>query len=294
MFRNQLALLAAVIGSVASAFGQAGSEILLFDLKLKKGHVVLSNPTNITNHPGYDNQPYFDVEEPVIYYSSFNDDGRADILAYNFRAKKRTNITTTFEREYSPTLTPDRRYLSCIIQREDGTQDLAKYPVEGGDPFILVDYLKVGYHTWADDSHLALFVLEPEDRNSLHFIKLPTKRDTVVAHNIGRSLHKIPHERAISFIQRGESQSQLMRFNYEKIAVTAITPTIGEGDHITWTPTGLVLTSDGTKLYYLNPHHASRGWKEVEVDSGSELLKGVTRLAVNAQGTRIAVVIAEQ
>jgi hypothetical protein len=293
MFRIQLALLAAIIGGALTGFAQPGSEILLFDLKLKKGKVVLSNPTNITNHPGYDNQPSFDAEEPVVYYSSFNDDGRADILAYNFRAKKRTNITTTFEREYSPTLTPDRRYLSCIIQREDGTQDLAKYPVEGGDPFVLINSLKVGYHAWADDSHLALFVLEPEEKNSLHFIKLPTKRDTIVAHNIGRSLHKIPHERAISFIQRGESQSQLMRFNYEHMTISAITSTVGEGDHITWTPTGLVLMSDGTKLYYLNPHHAARGWKDVEIESGGELLKGVTRLAVNADGTRIAVVIAE-
>ena len=293
MFRIQLALCAAIIGGVTSAYAQAGSEILLFDLKLKKGKVILANPANITNHPGYDNQPYFDVEEPVVYYSSFNDDGRADILAYNFRAKKRTNITTTFEREYSPTLTPDRRYISCIIQREDGAQDLAKYPVEGGDPFVLINSLKVGYHAWADDSHIALYVLEPEDKNSLHFIKLPTKRDTIVASNIGRSLHKIPHERAISFIQRGESQSQVMRFNYEKMTVAVITPTIGEGDHVTWTPTGLLLMSDGTKLYYFNPHHSHRGWKDVEVVSGAELLKGVTRIAVNSDGTRIAVVIAE-
>jgi Tol biopolymer transport system component len=293
MKRIQLALWAALFGGMASAFAQAGSEILLFDLKVKKSKVVLSNPVNITNHPGYDNQPYFDVEEPVVYYSSFNDDGRSDILAYNFRAKKRANITTTFEREYSPTLTPDKRYLSCIVQRDDGTQDLAKYPVEGGDAIVLINALKVGYHVWADDSHLALFVLEAEEKNSLHFLRLPTKQDTIVASNIGRSLHKIPGERSISFIQRGDKDSQVMRFNYESMKVSPVTSTISNGDHVTWTPTGLLLTSDGAKLFYFDPHHHHKGWRPVDVESGGELLKGVTRLAVNADGTRIAVVIAE-
>src|ERR1700752_1173911 len=99
--RIQLTLIVLLLGGLADAIAQEGSEILIYDLNLKKGKVVLSTPINITNHPGDDNQPYFDVEEPVVYYSSFNDDGRADIVAYNLRAKKQTRITNTLEREYS-------------------------------------------------------------------------------------------------------------------------------------------------------------------------------------------------
>src|SRR5689334_14889764 len=117
-------LLSLAFFTTLAAAAQPATEILLYDLKLKKGKVSISNPVNITNHVGYDNQPYFDTDEPVVYYSSFADDGRADIRAYNIRTKKTANITNTPEREYSPTLTPDKRYLSCIIQRDDGTQDL--------------------------------------------------------------------------------------------------------------------------------------------------------------------------
>src|SRR5258708_20805813 len=41
------------------AFGQAGSEIFLFDLHIRKDNVSIDNPKNITNHKGYDNQPFF-------------------------------------------------------------------------------------------------------------------------------------------------------------------------------------------------------------------------------------------
>ena len=73
------ALLGIFLLSASNSLAQTGSEIYLFDLKSKKGEVSVSNPINITNHKGYDNQPSFDSENSLIYYSSFNEDGRADI-----------------------------------------------------------------------------------------------------------------------------------------------------------------------------------------------------------------------
>lgn len=97
---------------------QSGSEILVLDLKVKKGSVSASNPVNATRHPGYDNQPHFHPQLPLLYYASFNEDGRSDIRAFNLKTKTTSNITTTAEREYSPTVTPDRQFLSCIIDRK--------------------------------------------------------------------------------------------------------------------------------------------------------------------------------
>jgi hypothetical protein len=293
MFPKQLFIVGCLLCAFASAIAQTGSEILLFDLKIKKGKIILLNPSNITNHPGYDNQPYFHPGESIIYYSSFDEDGRSEIRSYHIKAKVTVDITDTPEREYSPTLTPDRKYLSCIIQRDDGAQDLGKYPVEGGEPYVIINSLKVGYHVWGDDSHIAMFILDGEDKNSLHYMRLPTKEDTVIATNIGRSLHKIPGQRAISFIQVGETGSQVMRFDTETMKVNVITPTVSNGDHVAWTPGGLLLTSDGADLFYFNPSHPSGGWKKATVESGADLLKGVTRLAVNADGNRIAIVISE-
>ena len=132
---KQLLAIPFIIFQVTSftAIAQMGSEILLFDLKIKKNKITLSNPKNITNHPGYDNQPGFNRDEPVVYYSSFNDEGRSDIKSYNYQTGVTTSVTTTNEREYSPTQTPDKNYISCIIQRDNGAQDLGKYPLTGGE-----------------------------------------------------------------------------------------------------------------------------------------------------------------
>lgn len=274
-----------------SGLAQTGSEILLFDLKIRKNKITLSNPKNITNHPGYDNQPGFNRDEPLLYYSSFNDDGRSDIKSYNYQTGLTASVTTTNEREYSPIQTPDKNYLSCIIQRDNGAQDLGKYPLAGGDPYVIIDNQIVGYHIWADNSHLALFILG--DPNTLHYLRLPTKEDTVLAQNIGRSLHQIPGERAISFIQKTSSTDWLIKkLDTESMVVSTLANTLPGREDITWTPDGRIISSDGSKIYILNPKK-DKTWTEISLTSGRELLKGVTRLAVNVKGDKLAVVISE-
>jgi len=287
--KSTLTLLIAIFVGF-NCVAQTGSEILLFDLKIKKNKITLSNPKNITNHPGYDNQPGFNRNEPMLYYSSFNDDGRSDIKAYNYETNTTTSFTQTSEREYSPTHTPDGEYLSCIIQRDNGAQDLGKYPLAGGDAYTIINNLTVGYHVWADNSHLAMFILgEP---NTLHFIRLPTKEDTVLAQNIGRSLHKIPGERALSFIQKNSTNSEIKRLDTETMLITTLAPTLPGREDICWTLDGKIISSDGTKLFVFDPKKEN-SWKEIQLPAGAQLLKGVTRLAVNAKGDKLAVVVAE-
>lgn len=274
----------------AYALAQSGSEIILFDLKVKKNRISISNPKNITNHPGYDNQPGFNRNSSVVYYSSFNEDGRADIKSYNYKTNETIAVTQTSEREYSPTHTPDQEFISCIIQRDNGAQDLGKYPLDGSTPYILIDNLIVGYHAWADNSHLALFVLgEP---NTLHYMRLPTKEDTVLAQNIGRSLHRVPGTRFISFVHKlSETNWQVKQLDTETMAIITYAPALPGREDITWTANGILLSSDGTKLFMLNTK--DKTWKPILIEQGAELLKGVTRLAVSAKGDKLAVVVAE-
>jgi len=248
---KQLLAIPFIIFQVTSftAIAQTGSEILLFNLKIKKNKITLSNPKNITNHPGYDNQPSFHTDEPIIYYASFNDQGRSDIKAYNFETQTTTQVTNTPEREYSPTLTPDKTGISCIIQRDNGAQDLGKYPLDGTEPYIIIDSLVVGYHVWTDNSHLALFVLGKNGSpNTLHYLRLPTQEDTIIADNIGRSLHRIPNERAISFVHKvGEGNWQIKKLNLETMQVSFIINTLPNQEDIAWLPDGRLITSDGKK-----------------------------------------------
>lgn len=121
---------------------QSASEIFLFDIKTEGNQVIISNGINISSHKGYDNQPSFHPAKPIIYYASFNDSGRSDIKFYNYQTGKSVNLTETNEREYSPTVTPDEKFISCIIQRDNGVQDLGKYPIGGGKAEVLIDNFK--------------------------------------------------------------------------------------------------------------------------------------------------------
>lgn len=87
-----------------TCFGQQppGTEIYLLDLAVIKSTITVSNPQNITNRPGYDNQPFFHPDKSFLYYTSANAEGKTDLVEYNYKTKKSRNLTNTPEREYSP------------------------------------------------------------------------------------------------------------------------------------------------------------------------------------------------
>ena len=77
---------------------------------------------------------------------------------------------------------------------------LGNIRLAGGTPVVLIDNLKVGYHAWVNETDLILFVLgEP---NTLRWYSLSNKKDTIIAGNIGRSLHKIPKTPDMSFVDK--------------------------------------------------------------------------------------------
>ncbi|MEJ8801809.1 TolB family protein [Pontibacter sp. H249] len=271
---------------------QTNTDILLLDMAVKKNQLVLSNPRNITNHTGYDNQPHFHKSQPFVYYSSANADGKMDIRQFDFNTKQTADVTTTPENEFSPTLTPDGQHISCIIQRENGQQDLGMYNLASKEVTVLIDNLTVGYHAWIDDKNMLLFILA-EDGHELQHYNLDTKQNKILAKSIGRSLHKIPGQNAMSFIDKTDSQQwQIKRYDTMTGTITTLAPTLAQKEDITWTKNGMILSSDGEKIYSFIPGK-SKTWQEVKVKGDTALLKGITRMASNQRNSQLAVVVSE-
>lgn len=277
-----------------SVTAQTGSEIILFDLRVSKNIVVISNAKNFTNHKGYDNQPFFHPKKSLIYFSSFNDSGRSDLKYYNFKDDKTKNLIITHEREYSPTVAPDGKHISCIIQRDNGEQNLGQYHIKGGDAQVLIKDLIVGYHAWVAKNKLLLFVLgDSLHPNTLHYVDLRLKKDTVLAENIGRSLHRIPGTGLMSFVQRvSEKELLIKQFDPRTMKITTIIATKAGQDHLTWLNSHKILMSDGVNLFVFDVI-ANNGWQLVTIEGDGSMLKGITRLAINKKSTKLAVVVSE-
>lgn len=275
---------------------QSGSEIMLFGLGWNNGGPVLKNGINITNHPGYDNQPFFRMGGRYwdILYTSFNDSGRADIKAYDIGKKTTKNITTTHDREYSPTLTPDGKHISCILQRDNGAQDLVQYPVKGGAPQILINTLKVGYHAWVDDHRLMLFVLEDSSRNTLRLFDLRTKKDTILAENPGRCLAKIPGEFSMSYVQTSKEGNTLCAYDYYKNEIRVLGKVLPGKDQYAWYDAHTIFMSNGKDIFIADKDHLDN-WKPLQIEGDRSAMKGVTRLAAyhGLKYDYLAVVVAE-
>lgn len=274
-----------------TVYGQTGSEIYLLDVVLTKSKVTVSNAINVTNNPGYDNQPYFHTTKPLLYYASFNADGRSDIKVYNYQTGQSSALTTTQEREYSPTLTPDSKFVSCIIQRDNNAQDLGKYPVEGGEAITLIDSLIVGYHAWVNEQQLILFVLG--DSMTLQWYDLEKDKNYVLDHDIGRALHRIPGQKAMSYVKKGaDGKNMIMRLDIVSKRITPIVNTLPGREDLTWTGDGKILMSDGEKLFYYDTK-LKDGWKEAAMNLGGIKLPGISRLAISKDGKKLAVVVTE-
>lgn len=289
---NKVILFFLLLITSLEVVAQPATEIHLFELKIKRGKVAIRNGRNISNHKGYDNQPFFHPDRPVLYYVSADEEGRTDIMTYDYNTDETRRFVQTHDREYSPTVTPDKQFVSCILQRDSGAQDLVRYPVGGGEPAIIIDDLTVGYHAWGNNGKVAVFTLPAPFK--LQVFDLNTKNKTVVTEGIGRSLHRIPGKHAISFLQKVSGEAWVVNsLNMETLQAEPIVKSLPGGEHdMAWTPDGKMLMSDGKKILFYDPSKGG-SWMEIEISSATPLTT-ITRLAVSADGKMLAVVMSEQ
>ena len=280
------------------------TEIYLAALHVSGRTLAVSAPVNITNSPGYDNQPSFTPDGSAIFFTS--DRGaspsaqplfRTDIYRYDIRSRTVSRVTDTPEGEFSPTVTPDGRHISAIRVEADSTQRLWRFTIDGKQPeLVLTDVKPVGYHAWADDRTLALFVLGQPP--TLQIADARTGRAGIVARGVGRSIQRIPGGHTVSFVEReapalegGAPTLWIRELDPNTKRVTPLVRAVAgatEAD-CAWTPDGVLLMAHGGALYGWRRGDAE--WTRI-ADLDALGLKGVTRIAVSPKGDRIAFVTA--
>ena len=102
------------------AGAQGSTDIYLAPLSLQNGRPVVGTPVNVTNRPGYDNQPSFTPDSKSILYTSTRKDGQSDI--YKIDIAKIDIATKTISRVTSTHTTswPARRRNAAGDARPNG------------------------------------------------------------------------------------------------------------------------------------------------------------------------------
>lgn len=287
MTRSVAALLIAV--SAAGAQAPSNPEIYLLPLSVRGPTITVGPAVNVTNRPGYDNQPSFTSDGHELYFTSTRADSQADIYRYHVESKTIERVTHTApESEYSATQLPYPKNFSVIRVEKDSTQRLWMLSPDGsaGRP-VFTDIKPVGYHTWLDDDRLALFVLGSP--NALVLADRRTGKGDTLARDIGRSLVTLPHGGGFTFLaHRGPdwvlTEVRLTRAG--KVAYIHPLTTVPRGmDYIAWVG-GTALGGTGSKLMAWTPGH---GWREV-ADLAPQGLARISRIAVDRKLTRLAIV----
>lgn len=285
-------LLSSILLVTLISFGLAQSpppstDIFVFDMKEKKGKISLSKGKNITNRVGYDNQPAFFNNDYVMYSSQEN--GQNDIMIVDLFDNKITNLTNTSTSEYSPF--PMERYNSFATVRveEDGKQRLWLFPMMGKEsPTVIFEKIApVGYFAWNMDQILMFVLGQPA---SLVLANPNNVDDKIITSNIGRTIKVVPNSPDFTFERREENGDVMIHVldavNNELRSI--IKKPSGASD---WaiTQEGTYITSVGSKLMSYNPKRDNE-WQEI-MDLGAMGAKGITRMAVNGNNKRLALVI---
>lgn len=177
--------------------------------------------------------------------------------------------------------------VSSIRLDKDGKQLLYQYDYKQGNSKVLIDGLKIGYHTWYDKNTIISSVL---DNNYLSLVisKLGQKSNDTVQKKIGRSLHKIPNSNLISYISKENEKWEIKSLNPITGETKKIINTIPEVEDMCWLIDGTILMPKGGTIFKFNPK-TDKNWNVFYSFSNNDL-GNITRIVSNEISTMISLV----
>ena len=284
-----LALSLVLTSALVGAQGAPATEVYLAPLTITATGVTVGTPVNISNNPGYDNQPSFMPDSSGVLFTSNRDGKQNDIYRWDIAASKLVQLTRTAENEYSPLVATDGTSFVCVHGTE---QSLFRYDLDGGNPRLAYQHgsEQIGYHVWITSTEAAMFILGRSGApNSLQVIDTKTGASQTIAQNIGRSLLLRPGRNSVSFVTKVTPQSSAIKqFDVTTHAVTTIVAdTLKSSEDLTWLPDGnRLVMGQGSKLSLWTD---GLGWSDLSDLLAFGVTK-VTRLAASRDGKWLAIV----
>lgn len=272
--------------AASAGAAQTPTDIYLLELQRVEGRLTVAGPPKaLIERDGYDNQPHFTPDGRILFTSIR--DGQADSYRHDPATGRTVRVTRTSESEYSPTPIPGTRRFSVVRVEADSIQRLWSFTMDGSEPTLLLEDVEpVGYHSWLDGFHVALFVLG--DPPTLRVADTRTGRARVLAEGIGRSIQPVPGGGAVTFTQEIGDRWWIRQYELASDSIRPVAPLPGADEYHAWLPDGTLLTASGTRVLRYDP--TARRWDRV-ADVSSAGLGPITRLAASTDGRLLAIVV---
>ena len=254
----------------------------------KNGTFTFGKPERISKKKGYNNQPSFTPDSKNVLYVTFVDSTNTDIVSYSLKAKELTRITDDSMNVYSPVVTPDGKWISCVY---GPAQQLWKYPMGGGTPKpVIKDFDSIGYYCWLNQNTIASFVLPSPF--SLYAHSLLNDTNIAFGLNIGRCLQSLKNENTVFYVKKKDSASSficaLQLTSDAPPQFYTITKTLPAQEDFALMNDGTILMFSEKKLYKYNILK-DRKWQYVAAFDDVPV-DGFYRLAVAPNQKGLAVV----
>lgn len=284
-------ILAAVAAPQARQRPPANTEVYLASLSRDAMPLTGGAAVDISNNPGYDNQPSFTPDGKAVLFTSNRDGQQTDIYRYDIATKTTTQVTHTPESEYSPIVTPDGKTFSVIHVEADGTQRLWRFDLDGSNGRrVMTKVTGVGYHAWLDATHVAVFIVGANgEPNTLQLADTTTDTAEMIDSNPGHGLALRPAAKGAS----GPTLTYVCKTDASHWVVKAVsladrTPhvlidAVPGSEDLAWDPaypSGRLLMTKGSKIFVAAFGTTPPTWKEAG-DFANIGVDRLTRLAIN-------------
>jgi ketosteroid isomerase-like protein len=296
---RQLVLFFALAASVATASAQINdAEVWVGSLDMTGGRFAVSNLVNISNHPGYDNQPSFFSDGSRLVFTSqiaeLDETGHA-VQAVIYDLASGTSTAVTGALGFSPTPAADGKSLMMLREGHVVLRDAA------GKETALTETKDAGYFTRFDDPTWVLFMNDKQRRIVIY--DATTKALETMAVGANTAPFRVPGKRAVTFVAtepfpapEGDAAKSApprklvlrqLDLNDRRVITLATIPFATSGSHV-WTSRGTLLMASAHTIYEWDPAHPEDWRKAAEFDNPE--LQGLTRIALSPRGDRIALV----
>lgn len=273
--------------SVMSLTAQAPmSQLYLFKIQRPvTGPWLVHSPKYLSgfNRGGYNNQPYFVNAQEVLITVQESGNFQSDIYQLNLDQHSFHRITQTTYSEYSPTITPDGKYISCVRVDDPATSLQRLYRYErnavGRMNSPLPDIKNVGYHTWLNPSTVALFLVGKP--NQLALVDIQSKDPLIFTSDVGRCMTPNRDGHLIFVHKISDTYWYIKEYDPVLQKSTILCETVAGSEDFVQTPDGQFIMGKGSKLFKIDPK-TDKAWTEI-ADLKYFGLQSITRMALNGE-----------